>query len=96
MALLDDNEIQQRLERSEWRREGDAIVRDFKFKDFAEAMEFVNVVAGIAEERNHHPDIDIRWRNLTFRCSTHSAGGLTELDTALAAAISEEITAAGG
>ena len=53
-------------------------------------------MATIAEERDHHPDIDIRWRNLTFRCSTHSAGGLTELDTALAAAISDEIAAAGG
>ena len=50
----------------------------------------------IAEERDHHPDIDIRWRTLTFRCSTHSRAGITELDVALAAAISAEVQDAGG
>ena len=53
-------------------------------------------VAEIAEASDHHPDIDIRWRTLTFRCSTHSAGGVTDLDTALAAAISSQVAEAGG
>jgi 4a-hydroxytetrahydrobiopterin dehydratase len=53
-------------------------------------------VAEIAEDRDHHPDIDIRWRNLTFRCSTHSEGGITDLDVALAGAITEQVVAAGG
>jgi 4a-hydroxytetrahydrobiopterin dehydratase len=56
----------------------------------------VDRVAEIAEDRDHHPDIDIRWRTLTFRCSTHSEGGITDLDAALAAAISEQVAAAGG
>jgi 4a-hydroxytetrahydrobiopterin dehydratase len=79
-----------------WERDGDSIVRTAKLPSFPMAITVVDRVAAIAEERDHHPDIDIRWRNLTFRCATHSAGGLTELDVALAAAISDEITAAGG
>jgi 4a-hydroxytetrahydrobiopterin dehydratase len=55
--LLDDDEIARRLSGSDWRREGDEIVRDFKFKDFAEAMRFVNGMADAAEAANHHPDI---------------------------------------
>jgi 4a-hydroxytetrahydrobiopterin dehydratase len=55
----------------------------------------VDRVAAIAEDRDHHPDIDIRWRTLTFRCSTHSKGGITDLDVALARSISEEIDSAG-
>jgi 4a-hydroxytetrahydrobiopterin dehydratase len=79
-----------------WERDGDALVRTAKLPSFPAAITVVDRVAEIAEERNHHPDIDIRWRNLTFRCSTHSEGGLTALDVALATTISEQITAAGG
>jgi len=50
----------------------------------------------VAEELDHHPDIDIRWRNLTFHCATHSAGGVTARDLDLAARIDEIIAAAGG
>ena len=71
-------------------------MRTAKLPSFPMAITVVDRVAAIAEERDHHPDIDIRWRNLTFRCATHSAGGLTEFDVALAAAISDEIAAAGG
>ncbi len=77
-----------------WEADGDAIVRTAQLPSVPAAIAVVDRVAAIAEERDHHPDIDIRWRTLTFRCSTHSAGGVTELDTALAAAISAEITAA--
>ena len=88
MALLDDNEITQRLETSQWGRVGNAIQRDFEFKDFAQAMEFVNVVAALAEERNHHPDILVHgWNNVRLTVTNHSEGGLTDADFGLAHAI---------
>ena len=88
MALLDDSEITQRLETSEWRREGDAIARDFEFADFAEAMGFVNAVAGIAEDRNHHPDILVHgWNKVRLTVTNHSEGGLTAADFGLAHAV---------
>jgi 4a-hydroxytetrahydrobiopterin dehydratase len=94
MALLDDSEIQQRLQSSEWRREGDAIARDFEFNDFAGAMEFVNAVAGIAEDRNHHPDILVHaWNKVRLTVTNHSEGGLTEADFGLAHAVDAVIDA---
>jgi 4a-hydroxytetrahydrobiopterin dehydratase len=69
----------------DWRQEDDALVRDFKFEDFAEAMSFVNRVAEVAEQRNHHPDILVHgWNNVRLTLSTHSEGGLTDADRALA------------
>jgi 4a-hydroxytetrahydrobiopterin dehydratase len=64
----------------EWRKRGQEITRTFEFKDFAEAMKFVNKVAKAAEKANHHPDIDIRWNKVTLALSTHSEGGLTSND----------------
>ena len=73
---------------TDWQHEDDALVRDFEFKDFQAAMWFVNRVAEVAEERNHHPDILIHgWNNVRLTLSTHSEGGVTENDHALAAAI---------
>ncbi len=72
-----------------WKRAGSEIIKAFEFKDFAEAMGFVNSVALLAEKLNHHPDIDIRWNKVTLTLSTHSAGGLTELDFTLAKAIED-------
>jgi 4a-hydroxytetrahydrobiopterin dehydratase len=81
MTLLTDDEIATRLEGSEWRREGAEIVRDWRFKDFAEAISFVNRVADRAEESNHHPDILVHgWNHVRLTLSTHSAGGLTAAD----------------
>jgi 4a-hydroxytetrahydrobiopterin dehydratase len=72
-------------ESKDWRQEGDALVRDFEFKDFAEAMSFVNRVADAAEERNHHPDILVHgWNKVRLTLSTHSEGGVTDNDHALA------------
>ncbi|EHR62974.1 4a-hydroxytetrahydrobiopterin dehydratase [Saccharomonospora cyanea] len=71
----------------EWRRVGDAIERSAELAGFPEAIEVVNRVAERAESANHHPDIDIRWRTVTFRLSTHSHGGITEKDIALAGEI---------
>ncbi|HEX7660358.1 MAG TPA: 4a-hydroxytetrahydrobiopterin dehydratase [Pseudonocardiaceae bacterium] len=67
-----------------WRRDGEALVRDAELDSFARAIQVVNRVAEIAENNNHHPDIDIRWRTLTFACATHSAGGITSADVSLA------------
>ena len=71
-----------------WQEEGGALRQDFRFKDFAEALAFVNRVGEVAEQMNHHPDIDIRWNTVTLRLSTHSAGNVvTDNDRALAARI---------
>lgn len=88
MALLDDEEITRRLEGSQWRREGEEIVRDVKLDDFAGALAFVNQVAEAAEEANHHPDILIHGYNkVRLSVTNHSQGGLTEADFALAETI---------
>jgi 4a-hydroxytetrahydrobiopterin dehydratase len=95
--LLDDTAVAAALdELAGWERDGDAIVRTAELPSFPVAIEVVDRVAALAEERDHHPDIDIRWRTLTFRCSTHSAGGLTQLDVDLARSITDEIASAGG
>jgi 4a-hydroxytetrahydrobiopterin dehydratase len=70
-----------------WRREGDELVKVVKRDRFVGALDFVNRVGALAEAANHHPDIDIRWDSVTLRLSTHSAGGLTESDLALAGEI---------
>ncbi len=67
-----------------WENNGAAITRLYKFSDFKEAMTFVNRVAGLAEAADHHPDILIRYNKVQLTLSTHSAGGLTEKDFALA------------
>jgi 4a-hydroxytetrahydrobiopterin dehydratase len=67
-----------------WTRDDDELVKVHKGRDFAAALAYVNAVAVLAEEMDHHPDIDIRWNRVTLRLSTHSAGGLTEADLALA------------
>ena len=88
MALLEDEEITRRLEGSEWRREGEEIVRDFERDDFAGALAFVNRVAEAAEEANHHPDILLHgWNKVRLSVTNHSQGGLTEADFALAETI---------
>jgi 4a-hydroxytetrahydrobiopterin dehydratase len=88
--LLNDEEIGSRLDGSEWKREGEQIVRDWQFKDFREAIAFVVRVADAAEEANHHPDIIVHgWNKVRLSLTNHSAGGLTEADFALADRIDE-------
>ncbi len=95
--LLDDAAVYAALQDlPHWVRDGGAITRTAEFPSFPKAIEVVDRVAALAERRDHHPDIDIRWRTLTFRCSTHSAGGLTGLDVELATAIEDEIASGGG
>jgi len=82
---LADEEIEARLaELGDWRREGDAIVRDFDRGDFVGAVEFVGALVAPAEDLGHHPDIEISWSKVTVRVTTHSEGGLTDADFELA------------
>ena len=83
--LLSDEEIAERLAGGDWVREGEAIVREWEFADFAAAIAFVDRVAGAAEEANHHPDILLHgWNKVRLSLTNHSAGGLTETDFVLA------------
>lgn len=92
--LLSDEDLDKALGTlTDWTREGSALVRTVELESFPQAIQVVNRVAEIAENDNHHPDIDIRWRTLTFRCSTHSAGGITPFDVTLAEEIDGVIDA---
>jgi 4a-hydroxytetrahydrobiopterin dehydratase len=85
VAPLAEHEIEQRLTGSEWTREGSSIAREWTFADFAGAIAFVNRVAEAAEAANHHPDILLHgWNKVRLELSTHSQGGLTDADFALA------------
>lgn len=77
-----------------WRGDSGAISRTIELDSFAAAIGAVNQVVALAEELDHHPDIDIRWRTVTFRCATHSAGGVTERDLTLARGIDEILRSA--
>lgn len=77
-----------------WRREEGGIRKRFRHTSFVDAIAFVNRVAELAEAAQHHPDIDIRWRNVIIFLTTHEAGGVTDLDLALAREI-EAVTTTG-
>jgi 4a-hydroxytetrahydrobiopterin dehydratase len=64
----------------EWELEKKHIERTFEFDDFTQAIDFVNAIAEIAEEEDHHPEMDIRYNKVRVQLSTHAEGGLTELD----------------
>jgi 4a-hydroxytetrahydrobiopterin dehydratase len=87
--LLSNTEIEEALggTLSAWTRDGDTLVRDVTADTFAGGIALVDEVAKVADERNHHPDIDIRWTTITFRLSSHSDGGITASDLDLAAEI---------
>ena len=83
--LMKADELKARLKKiPEWELEKKHIERTFEFDDFADAIDFVNAVAEVAEDEEHHPDIDIRYNKVRLVLSTHSKGGLTELDFGLA------------
>ncbi|MEU7782635.1 4a-hydroxytetrahydrobiopterin dehydratase [Amycolatopsis sp. NPDC049159] len=90
--ILSDSETDGRLG-ANWTRSGAVISREVELASFSQAIEVVDRVAVLAEAADHHPDIDIRWRTLTFRLSTHSAGGLTAKDFSLAAEIDSVLSA---
>ena len=88
MGLLKESDIEQRLPSvPSWARSGSSLRRTIEFDSFPAAIAFVDRVAVLAEQADHHPDIDIRYRQVTFVLSTHSAGGLTARDFEVAAGI---------
>ena len=80
-SRLTEDQVTERLQAiPHWSRSGESIVRTFEAPSFLEGIAFVHSVAEIAEARDHHPDIDIRYNRVTLTLSTHDRGGLTELD----------------
>jgi len=70
--------------RTGWKRSGNELIKRFDFPSFRDAIVFVNRVATLADEFDHHPDIDIRYSTVRLSLTTHSADGLTEKDLKLA------------
>ncbi len=91
MAELTPGQIKTALpEVKDWQKQSVSITRTFQFKDFGASIEFVNKVARVAEEANHHPDIDIRYRTVHLSLATHDAGHkVTAKDFTLAEKINE-------
>jgi 4a-hydroxytetrahydrobiopterin dehydratase len=88
LATLTDDEVRTGLaDLPGWERQGDEIVKEYKFDGFGDAVAFVVRVAFRAEKADHHPDVDIRYNRVRVALSTHSEGGLTEKDLALAGEI---------
>jgi 4a-hydroxytetrahydrobiopterin dehydratase len=87
--LLTDDQLDEALRTTltGWQVEDGLLVRSIQAADFLSGIRLVDAVAVAAEERDHHPDIDVRWTTVTFRLATHSAGGLTSKDLDLAAEI---------
>jgi 4a-hydroxytetrahydrobiopterin dehydratase len=84
VQVLDPEAVDAGISGLGWERLGDEIVKVWSGADFAAALAYVNAVGELAESANHHPDIDIRWNKVTLRLSTHSAGGITQLDLDMA------------
>lgn len=83
--LLDSTDIKAWLKKvPEWDHEKKHIERTFEFDDFSQAIDFVNSVAEIAEDEDHHPEMDIRYNKVRLQLSTHAEGGLTDRDFAVA------------
>jgi len=90
MSALSTADVDSRLKTVPgWNVESGELVRTFQFKDFRGSMAFVNKLADLAEEAQHHPDIDIRYNKVRLALVTHDQGGLTEKDFALATKANE-------
>ena len=95
--LLDADEVVRALgDLPDWQWDGAALHRDVTAPSFLDGVRVVDDVAEVAEQMDHHPDIDLRWRRLAFALSTHSAGGITQLDVELAHRIDEIAREHGG
>jgi 4a-hydroxytetrahydrobiopterin dehydratase len=94
--LLTDQEITRQLDNLPgWRRDGDSLVASYDSPDFPTAVQLIVNAGDEAEQMEHHPDVDLRWKVTHWRLSTHSAGGLTQLDIELAHRISQAATRLG-
>jgi 4a-hydroxytetrahydrobiopterin dehydratase len=88
MKRLEENEINQYFKDLEgWSLESNFIVKEWQFKDFSEAMVFINQVAKLAEEQDHHPELFNVYNKVVLKFSTHDAGGLTTRDFRIASDI---------
>lgn len=89
--LLDQRSIDERLalRHPDWQGSTQRLLRAIEFADFTTAVEFINRMAPRCEELDHHPDLALRWRWVDIELSTHSAGGVTEMDLALAEIVDE-------
>ena len=85
MAKLSDDDVRVGLAKLDgWGRQGDEIVKEYRFETFGDAIAFVVRLAFRAEKANHHPDLDVRYNHVLVALSTHSEGGITAKDLALA------------
>ena len=97
MAKLEQAEIERRLAALPgWEFKDNAISKLYRFKTFMDGIAFVNQVAKMAEAADHHPDIKINYTRITFSCSTHDQGGVTEKDFKLASQIEKAFKAYAG
>jgi 4a-hydroxytetrahydrobiopterin dehydratase len=93
-TVLSEDDLRVLLrERPEWSMRDGKLMRQWEFKNFVQAMEFVKSVATLAELANHHPDIDIRYNRVTLALVSHDAGGITARDSRMARQISAEFPA---
>jgi 4a-hydroxytetrahydrobiopterin dehydratase len=100
-ALLDQAHIDEKLAslHADWTGDPATLSRSIEFADFLTAVQFIDRLAPRCEELDHHPDLTLRWRSVQLELSTHSAGGVTDRDFALAGAVDEvaaELPLAGG
>ena len=90
MAVLSDEQVDAALPGlNGWERKDGALRRSIKFPAFLDGIDAVRRVGERAEQKDHHPDIDIRWRTVTFALVTHSEGGITDKDVEMAREIDE-------
>ena len=90
MARLEKSEIERRLGALPgWEFKDDAIGKLYRFREFMDGIKFLNRAAEMAEAADHHPDVKINYTRITFSCSTHDQGGVTEKDFKLAAQIED-------
>jgi Pterin-4a-carbinolamine dehydratase len=94
MVKLNNSEIKERLKKiSGWKVEGIYLVKKLKFDNFVSAVNFINKIVPIAEELEHHPDLELKnYNELTIKITTHDEGGITELDFELAEKIDKLIS----
>lgn len=92
MAVLSNDQVAAAVRTLDgWELADGSLRRSVTFPSFLEGIEWVRTIAELAELADHHPDIDIRWRTVTFTLVTHSEGGITDKDVALAREINEAI-----
>lgn len=91
MAKLSPGQITESLKALPgWKHQGEVITKQYTFKEFMDGIRFINRIAEIAEKMDHHPDIEVNYKRITFTLSTHDQGGITEKDVKLAEAIERE------